>query len=212
MIDHLGDFFGVAAVVIMTPGPDTALTIRNTLSGGRRGGLFTALGVSGGQATWAVAAAAGVAAIVQTSRSALELIRLMGAGYLVFLGAQTLAEAARMGRAKQTVATVDASSGGLASHVALRQGLFSNLTNPKMAVFFTSLLPQFTAADNTAFSVLLLLGIVFSLMTLLWLAGYAVVVARAGDLLRRPRIRRSLEALTGCALVALGLRLALERS
>ncbi len=87
----------------------------------------------------------------------------------------------------------------------------SNLTNPKMAVFFGSLLPQFARADDPAFSVLLALGIVFSAMTLLWLTTYAILVSSAGDLLRRPSIRRALEVATGMALVALGLRLALVR-
>jgi threonine/homoserine/homoserine lactone efflux protein len=88
-----------------------------------------------------------------------------------------------------------------------RQGVISNLGNPKMAVFFTSLLPQF---GGTSFSALLLLGLVFCSMTFAWLTAYAFAVARAGDFLRRTRIRRALDALTGTVLVALGIRLAAE--
>ena len=99
------------------------------------------------------------------------------------------------------------SSRPLTPGTAFRQGLVSNLGNPKMAVFFTSLLPQF----GSSFVGLAALGLLFCSLTLMWLSLYAVVVSRAGDLLRRGRIRRALEALTGVVLVALGLRLAAER-
>jgi threonine/homoserine/homoserine lactone efflux protein len=211
VVDHLPAFFGVSAIVIVTPGPDTALTIRNTLFGGRRGGVFTSLGVSCGQATWAIATAAGAAALLQASRSVFMVVRIAGAAYLVFLGAQALVAAVKYERAT-VLAPVGGPASRLAPPVALRQGLTSNLTNPKMAVFFTSLLPQFAHRGDPTFVVLLALGIVFSLMTLLWLTIYAVLVAKAGDVLRRPAIRRTLEALTGSALVVLALRIAWEQA
>jgi threonine/homoserine/homoserine lactone efflux protein len=96
--------------------------------------------------------------------------------------------------------------------VALRQGLISNLTNPKMIAFFPALLPQFAPRGHGAFVVLLSLGLLFSTMTLVWLSGYAVVVAKAGDFIRRRAVRRTLEALTGLVLIGLGLRLATESS
>jgi threonine/homoserine/homoserine lactone efflux protein len=101
-------------------------------------------------------------------------------------------------------------SSRLAGPVALRQGLVSNLTNPKMAIFFTSLLPQFAAPGARAFVALLSLGFAFSVMTLAWLTSYAVVVAKIGDFLRGPAVRRVLEALTGMALIGLGLQIAWE--
>jgi threonine/homoserine/homoserine lactone efflux protein len=210
MIDHFAAFFGVSAMVIVTPGPDTALTIRNTLFGGRRGGIFTALGVSGGQAAWAIAAATGIAALLQASSSVFKGVRMIGAAYLMFLGAQALLAAARVKRAA-TPGAAGGSDSRLSSPAALRQGLVSNLTNPKMAVFFTSLLPQFAPRGDPAFAVLLTLGIAFSLMTLVWLTSYAFIVSRVGDFLRRSAIRRALEALTGSALIVLGLLLAIER-
>ncbi len=97
----------------------------------------------------------------------------------------------------------------LAPRAAFRQGVVSNLGNPKMAVFFTSLLPQFAPAGDASFSALLALGLLFCAMTLAWLAGYAVVIAKAGLILARPRVRRVLEGVTGAVLVALGARLAL---
>jgi threonine/homoserine/homoserine lactone efflux protein len=93
---------------------------------------------------------------------------------------------------------------------ALRQGVISNLANPKMAAFFTGLLPQFADAEHSTFLPLLMLGVAFSVMTLAWLSAYAVAIAWAGDALIRPRVRRALNALTGTVLIALGLRIATE--
>jgi threonine/homoserine/homoserine lactone efflux protein len=202
-------FLGVSVVVIVTPGQDTALTIRNALLGGRRSGVFTALGVSTGQALWALAAAAGIAALLRASEPAFLAVKLVGAAYLVFLGAQGLLHALRR-KASQWGRERSGGFASMAPAVSFRQGVVSNLGNPKMAVFFTSLLPQFSGGGS--FIALLFLGLVFCLLTLAWLTGYALAVAKAGDFLRRPRIRRLLDALTGAVLVALGLRLAAERN
>jgi threonine/homoserine/homoserine lactone efflux protein len=202
-VTELAAFLGVSAVVIATPGPDTALTIRNTLMGGRRPGVFAALGVSTGQATWTLATAIGLATLLAASEPAFLAVKLVGAAYLIWLGLQAILAAIR-GRAQHHEPRPRGSLGRL---TAFRQGLFSNLGNPKMAAFFPSLLPQFAHS----FSALIALGLVFSMMTLAWLTGYALAVARAGEALRRPAVRRALEVVTGAVLVALGLRLATER-
>jgi threonine/homoserine/homoserine lactone efflux protein len=203
-------FLAVAAVVIATPGPDTALTIRNTLGGGRRAGLGTALGVAAGQAVWTVASSAGVAALFVASASAMGALRLAGAVYLGWVGTQALWGACRAGGPRDARGAPIA-AGRLAVRAAFRQGVLSNLGNPKMAVFFTSLLPQFAPAGRASFSALLALGLLFCAMTLGWLAVYAGVVARAGGALRRSGVRRTVEAVAGLALLALGTRLAIER-
>jgi threonine/homoserine/homoserine lactone efflux protein len=199
-------FLGVAVVVIVTPGPDTALTIRNALLGGRVSGTFTAAGVAGGQLVWTFATSAGIAALLVASEPAFTAVRLAGAAYLVFLGVQALVAAWRPSK-PLPVSTIRG-PGRSNSWAAFRQGLLSNLVNPKMAVFFTSLLPQFTPGGRASFGALCLLGALFALLTLVWLTAYAFAVARAGDWLRRPSIRRALEGITGAVLVALGLRLA----
>jgi threonine/homoserine/homoserine lactone efflux protein len=187
-------FLGVSAVVIVTPGQDTALTIRNTLGGGRRDGVRTAAGVATGQLVWAVATSAGLAALLVASEPAFRALRWIGAAYLVYLGLQALLRALRRAAARPLPA---------ARRRPFRQGLLSNLGNPKMAIFFSSLLPQFAHS----FAALLVLGIVFAGMTLAWLS----VVARIGNVLRRPRVRRFVDAVVGVVLVAFGLRLATER-
>jgi threonine/homoserine/homoserine lactone efflux protein len=193
-------FLGISLVVIMTPGQDTALTIRNTLVGGRVDGVRTALGVSGGQLVWAFAASTGLAALLAASEPAFDALKLAGAAYLVLLGLQALRDAIRGTAPHEKPATPD--------RHGFRQGLVSNLGNPKMAVFFTGLLPQFAPEAGPAFATMLALGVVFSGLTLAWLTLYAFAVERARGALARPRIRRTLDAVMGTALIALGIRVA----
>ena len=205
MIAHLAAFAGIAALVIVTPGQDTALTIRNTLLGGRGAGVGTALGVATGQAVWTVAASAGIAALLVASEPAFAAVKLAGTAYLVLLGLQALRDALRPGGRGHAAPAAGPATGG--RWRAYRQGLVSNVGNPKMAVFFVSLLPQFAGPD-ASFAALLGLGAAFCAMTLVWLSAYAAVVARAGDLLRRGPARRVLDAVTGTVLIGLGVRLA----
>jgi threonine/homoserine/homoserine lactone efflux protein len=194
-------FVVVAIVVIVTPGPDTALTIRNTLLGGRRPGVATAAGVATGQALWTLATSAGLAALIVASEPVFRAVKLAGAAYLVWLGLSALRDAQRGRGAMRDTRPARRPH-------AFRQGLLSNLGNPKMAIFFTSLLPQF---GGSSFAALFALGILFCSMTLTWLTAYAFAVAKAGDLLRRSALRRALDVVVGLVLVALGLRLAVER-
>lgn len=204
MVSNIGAFLAVAAVVIVTPGPDTGLIVRNALFGGRRDGILTAAGVVTGLATWAVAASTGAAALLQASAPAFLALKFAGAAYLAYLGAHSLVRALRT--------RVDAvPCGPRPSAPAYRQGLISNLGNPKIAVFFVSLLPQFTPGGHASFASMLVLGLVFSAMGLVWLTGYAVLVARARAFFRRGAVARWLDGLTGVVLLALGLRVATER-
>ncbi len=205
MLDSLLAFVAVSAVVICTPGQDTALTIRHTLAGGRRTGLATAGGVALGQAVWTVAASAGVVALLTASEPVFRALKLAGAAYLVYLGVQSLL-AALASRAHPSEIRAGAP---LSPGRALRQGVLSNLGNPKMAVFFASLLPQFAPGGDATFAALLGLGLLFCAMTFAWLCCYAAAVARVGRLLTGT-VRRALDAVTGVVLVALGVRLATE--
>ena len=209
MSANLWAFLGVSVLVIVTPGPDTAMTIRNTLLGGRAGGFFTALGVTSGQAVWALASSAGIVALLAASEPLFLAVRLAGTIYLIVLGVQTLLTALRSRHSRSSVAT-DLKDLCLAPRTAYRQGAISNLGNPKMAVFFTSMLPQFVPQDGATFAPMALLGLMFCALTLAWLSAYSLAVAMAGGLLKKSGVRRALQAVTGAVLVALGLRLAAE--
>jgi threonine/homoserine/homoserine lactone efflux protein len=180
-------FLAVAVVVILAPGPDFALTVRNTVRGG---GIRTALGVATGQVVWVFASAAGVAALLAASHPAFVALRLAGAAYLIWLGVATLLS--RSGHARR-----------LRAGSPYRQGVVSNLANPKMPVFFISLLPQF----GGSFLALCAHGLVFAALTLCWLS----LVSRGAGMLLVPSVRRIVDVFTGVVLVALGLRLATGR-
>jgi threonine/homoserine/homoserine lactone efflux protein len=193
-VSHLAAFVGISAIVICTPGPDTALVVRNTLFGGRANGIRTAAGIVLGIAIWTFAASAGIAALVAASRPLFAALRLLGAAYLIWLGLSTLRRGHRADVASRPGA-------------GFRQGLLSNLGNPKIAVFFTSLLPQFAAG----FFALAALGALFCALGAVWLTGYALVVARARGLVLRARVSRALDVVTGTVLAGFGVRLALAR-
>ena len=202
-------FLGISILVIVTPGPDTAVTVRSALLGGRPAGLATALGVATGQAIWALATSVGIVALLVASEPVFQAVKLVGAAYLVWLGVQALRAAWRGEGPARIVA--DGRVPRLAPRAAFRHGVISDLGNPKMAVFFSSLLPQFAPAGDAMFAGLMALGLVFCGLTFAWLAAYAAAVARADAVLRRPRIRRAIEAVTGSVLILLGLRLASEQ-
>jgi threonine/homoserine/homoserine lactone efflux protein len=208
MLAHLPGFLAVSIVVILLPGPDTAVVTRNALRDGLRGGVATSVGVVAGLFVWTLTASLGVAALLRASAPAFFALKVVGACYLAYLGARTLWDAFRnRSRAAQAQESVRRTP----THVSLRQGLLSDLGNPKIAVFFTSFLPQFVPAGAQPLIRLEVLGLVFCAITLAWLLVYSVLVARTGDLLRTGRMRRALDAVTGVVLVGLGGRLALER-
>jgi RhtB (resistance to homoserine/threonine) family protein len=193
-------FLAVAAVVVVTPGVDMALVTRNALLHGRRAALATAVGVNLGIVFWSLSAALGLAAVIAASAEAYTAIKLAGAAYLVWLGIQALRSRGH------PVAHGEVPP---QARSAFRQGLVSNLLNPKIAVFFTSLLPQFADASAGA-SQLLLLGALFNLMGIAWLSAYAVAVARGRAVLGRPRVRRAIDRVSGVVLIGVGVRLAVE--
>ncbi|HEX9364247.1 MAG TPA: LysE family translocator [Candidatus Dormibacteraeota bacterium] len=198
-------FLGVSLLVICTPGQDTALTIRNTLLGRRRAGVATAMGVAAGQATWSLATSAGLAVILAASAPLFFAIRLAGAAYLVYLGVRSLASAMRRPSGGFAATSPHGGEELLSARSAFVQGYLSNLSNAKMVAFFISLLPPF-AGPHPSFLLLLVLGLNFCLLTLVWLVGYAFVIERMGRWLRQDRTRRAIEGLLGAVLVGLGLR------
>jgi RhtB (resistance to homoserine/threonine) family protein len=204
---HLLVFIGVAAIVIVIPGPDTAVVTKNILVHGRRTAFGTSLGVSAGLSVWTVAAAVGVASVVRASEVAFTVLKLIGAAYLVWLGVQALRAA---GHADSDLRPSTAKKPAMGALGGFRQGFLSDLGNPKIGIFFTSLLPQFMAPGHSVLLPSLALGAVFVLMTLLWLSVYCLVAAQAAQTLQRPRVKAAMDRVTGVVLIALGLRLAIE--
>jgi RhtB (resistance to homoserine/threonine) family protein len=196
-------FLAVSILLIVMPGPDTAMVTKNAIVGGRRSGVLAAVGVSIGLVIWTTAAALGIAAVLRASTVAFDALKFAGAIYLAWIGIQMLRS-----RGAAPDKPVERSAG---DGRAMRQGLLSDLGNPKIAIFFTSLLPQFVQGTGPAFLPLLLLGIIFALLTLAWLAAYAFAVGHASGYLRRQSVRKWLDRVTGIVLLGFSVRLALER-
>ncbi len=201
---NLLPFVAVAVLVILTPGPDMALMTRNALAGGRRAALFTGLGITVGLLIWTAASVIGLVAVLAASAVAFTIVKLAGAVYLVYLGVRTLLSL------RGASADDDAESAARAHGSSFRQGLFTNLLNPKIAVLFTSLIPQFVEPGPSATFQSLLLASIFVSLGLVWLVTYALLATAFADALRRPTFKRALSAITGVVLIGLGVRLATE--
>ena len=208
----------MAALIVITPGPDMALVATNAVNRGRGAALATAAGVCVGLLVWTGASAAGLAAVLSTSAVAFTVVKLAGAAYLVILGIQALlgarraespglggAESAGASRTRRSLAPKRGLGGS-----PFRQGLACNLLNPKIAVLFTSLIPQFVVPGPTAAWQSAGLAAIFVAMGLAWLTGFALAASAAQGVLRSPRVQRVQRVVTGTALVGLGLRLAAE--
>lgn len=197
-------FLGVAIVLIVTPGPDTAMVTRNAFRGGVRGASLTALGVSLGLLTWGVASAAGLAALLAASALAFTVVRTAGAAVLAVMGARSLLAAARRGPADGVLLPAAPARAG----PAFLQGLLGNLLNPKAGAIFLTVVPQFVRTGDPAVR-LAAMVVVFAAMVCAWLHLYGWLVCRA----RRRfggRLRRALDGVTGAVLIGLGARLATE--
>jgi RhtB (resistance to homoserine/threonine) family protein len=202
----LAPYFVLSILLIVAPGPDTAMVTKNALLGGRRGGIFCSVGVAVGLTIWTVAAALGLAALLHASSVAFFALKVAGALYLVWVGVQMLRSRGLDSTDGET-RTLDRRG----ATRALRQGLVCDLGNPKVGVFFTSFLPQFVHGDGSAFLALVLLGLIFCVLTLAWLTLYSVVIGHGSSFLRRPRVRLWLDRFTGIVFVGFGIRLALEK-
>jgi threonine/homoserine/homoserine lactone efflux protein len=225
-------FIPVALLLAMIPGADTALVTRNALSLGMRGARWTIIGICTGCLIHATASALGLSAILATSARAYEMVKYVGAAYLVWIGVQGIWQARGDGGADPSTAlgmTVEA-QGDTRSHperaqrvegsalaVTARaghpftQGFLTNILNPKVALFYLTFLPQFIPAGAPVLRTSLLLAMIHNLLGFAWLSLYARFVDRLRVALTRPVVKGWIERVTGGALVLLGARLAWSR-
>ena len=209
MTTALLGFALASTLLILAPGPDSLLVLRNTMRGGRRAGLITACGTMSGLAIWALAAALGLSALVRVSHIGYDVLRLAGAGYLIWLGAASFGLFGRK-RAGHAAAEPPVPGSPPTRARAYLNGLLSNLFNPKISVFFVAFLPAFIPAGASAAQFSLVLGMWFIAEGGLWLAIVAWLTDRGARWLRRTAVQRWLERVTGIVLIGFGIRLATE--
>lgn len=202
-------FMAVAAVLIVTPGPDTALVIRNALRSGRRAAAFSAFGIGIGSTVWAIASVLGVALLLETSAVGFTVVKLVGAAYLGYLGLRTIFGSFR-GGARAGEPEPPPVRRALRDHAAVVQGLLNNLLNPKAGAIFVTVFPQFVAPGDSPLRLLAML-LAYEAMLLAWLNVYGYVLGRARARALGVRAGRYLQRATGAVMLALGVRLALER-
>lgn len=194
----------VALLGVMTPGLDTLLVLRQTMLGGRRAGLATVAGISTGCVIWATASLAGLTALLAASSLAYDIVRIAGAAYLLWLGGTAIWKTLPRNRRDGGVQDLDlpAAPGWFA---AFRTGMVTNLLNPKVGVFYMSLLPQFLPKDGTSWGILLVA--IHVTAGFVWFPPLIWAASRARDLLLRDRVRRWLDRATATVLIALGIKL-----
>jgi threonine/homoserine/homoserine lactone efflux protein len=196
-------FLLTGIILNLTPGPDTFYILGRSMAQGRGAGVASVLGISTGSLVHTFAAAFGLSALLAASASAFLAIKLAGAAYLVYLGARML-----FGRASATTIPAAFSSSGF--WAVYRQGLFTNVLNPKVALFFLAFMPQFIAADSTSkFAAFITLGLSFITTGTLWCLCLAWFSSLLGDRLRgSTRVSEVLNRTAGALFVFLGARLA----
>jgi threonine/homoserine/homoserine lactone efflux protein len=199
-------FAGVSLLLAVTPGPDMAVVTRNALAHGRRGVVLTTSGIALALVIWVTATAVGLSALLRTSGEVLFLLKIVGAGYLAYLGVRTLLES-RARPADLLAATPPAAP----AHAVFRQGFLSAISNPKLGVFFVTFLPQFVLPGQAVLPRLLELGVTFALIGWVWMNVYGLFLTRLRQVITAPRVRQWMQRVTGVVLLGFGARLALER-
>jgi len=202
-------FAAFAALVTITPGLDTMVVVRTAAISGRGAAFAAAFGVGLGCLCWAVAGGLGLTALLTASQLAYDVVRWVGAGYLIVLGVRALRSYWRKRRAvaDATPLVVPVRT----PWAAFRVGLVTNLLNPKAGVFYLAALPQFLPRGVPSLPASIVLGAVHDVEGLIWFTLLIFVVGRAATLLTKPSVQRRLEVVTGVAFVGFGLRLALAR-
>jgi threonine/homoserine/homoserine lactone efflux protein len=190
-------FVPIAVLVTITPGAGTAMVVRSAIRGGWRAGLLTIAGNEVGVLLWALLSLLGVSALIAASEVAFAILKVVGAAILLWLGVQSLLGSRRAAEPRPRGS-------------ALRDGLITSLANPKLAVFFVALFPQFVDERAAALPTTLLMAALIVVFDVLWYSGLAIAASHASRRFARSALARWLERTTGAVLIALGARVAFE--
>ncbi len=206
MIGQIAAFTVAATLVTISPGPDMALVARRAITDGWRRASLTSAGVVTGLLVHATASAVGISAILVRSATAFTVLKIVGACYLVVLGILSFRAARRTAREPADLA--DDEQPPRSGRTSFVQGFLNNVLNPKPALFYLAFLPQFFEPGDPVIAMTAILVAIHIAISIAWLVTWGWLVGRASGVLARPRWRATLEGLTGCVLVGLGLRVA----
>jgi len=200
-------FVVMSILLIILPGPDTGLVTQNTIRYGRAGGLKTVFGVTTGLLVHTFAAVCGLSAIIVKSAMLFSVLKVVGAIYLIWLGIQSL-WSLRKGVMSETAAASEFKHQGKSLY---RQGLFTNVLNPKVAVFFLTFLPQFLQPGSKPFLQFSLMGLTYTVLTIVWFFLYVWLIDAISSWMKKPSTQRAIQSISGLVLVLFGVKLALEK-
>ena len=196
-------------LLIILPGPDTAMTTKNTLTVGRSGGIKTLLGTCCALLIHTFAAVIGLSAIIVKSALLFSVFKYVGAIYLIYIGFKTL-WSLKNNEAAASMETNTENKYGQKS--CFRQGFLTNLLNPKVAVFFLTFLPQFVDSGSNTFIPFLIMGITYTILTAIWFIPYVYLINQISTFMKKLATQKVVQGITGIALLGFGLKLALEKS
>lgn len=206
----MNDFFTflvLSLFVVMSPGIDTALITKRTISDGRKDGYQMALGITSGSLVHTFAAAYGLSAILMQSAVAFEIVKYVGAIYLIYLGVSSFLSRKK----KQETGTEHQNHSETTKESAFKQGLFSNVLNPKVAMFFLTFLPQFIKTGENATQQLITMGVIYTLLSITWFFIYVFFINYLREWLMSAKVQRTMDKATGLVLIGFGLKLALDK-
>jgi threonine/homoserine/homoserine lactone efflux protein len=201
-LPNLTLFIAASWLLIITPGPDTLYVFTRAIAQGRQAGIISALGVTLGIFVHTLAAAFGLALVLQTSALAFQIVKYVGALYLIYLGIKTLKDRSSL--------TLSSEHKPRQLRVLFGEGVLSNVTNPKVALFFLAFLPQFVHPENGYVPVqMIVLGLIFAFFGVIYLSivGYSAGYISTW-IAQHPRSLKPLRWLAGSVFLGLGLRLA----
>lgn len=202
MLSSLLLFSATAALLTITPGLDTALVLRTAVNEGRRAALAAGIGICCGVLAWGIIVACGLGALLKTSATAYALLRIVGAGWLLWLGVQLL-------RRRGTTANNPAASSAAGGNWFWR-GVLTNLLNPKVGLFYLTFLPQFLQPQDNVLWMSLTMALIHALEGVIWFALLVLLASRASAWLAAPAVRRGMDRLLGVAFIGFGAKLALD--
>ena len=206
-------FVVIAGLLTVTPGADTMLVIRNVMARGRGAGLLTTLGTSTGVFLHATLSALGLSVILVRSATAFEVVKIIGAGYLIWLGTQSLRQAFRRAQVEsQDPSRADSPVSPAKGRRSFFEGLLSNVLNPKVAVFYLAFLPQFISPGDWVLGKSVLLAAIHWVENVMWLSFVTLLLSRVRSWITQPGVKRAIEATTGAVMMGFGVRLAMERA
>ncbi|HDZ9267104.1 TPA: LysE family translocator [Vibrio cholerae] len=208
VIQNFEAFLIAITILTLTPGLDTALVIRNTSRAGFADGCTTSLGICFGLFVHATFSAIGISAILAQSAELFQIVKMVGAAYLIWLGISSLRSLMKTGQGIE-VASLAYTQFRLTR--SLREGFLSNVLNPKTAVFYLAFLPQFINPDYSPLAQSLLMALIHFAIAMVWQCGLAGALSSAKNLLKNASFMRWMEGTTGVVLVALGIKLLLEK-